>query len=235
MTRVKVCGLTNAEDVRLCVDAGADAVGFVVEFPTPVPWNLERKQAAALMALVPPFVARVAVVSGDAASVVALARETGADVLQLHGDETPETVAAVRSTLRGTGVRVIKALRIPRDAPREPGPWLAAGDRFAAAGAAAILLDPQSPERPGGTGLTLDRTLAAAIRSRARWPLILAGGLTAETVAHAIGEVRPYGVDVLTGVEDAEHRKVPASVRAFIAAVHEAQGWGVASRGVTCE
>ncbi|MCC6420019.1 MAG: phosphoribosylanthranilate isomerase [Gemmataceae bacterium] len=229
MTRVKVCGLTNAEDVRLCVAVEVDALGFVVEFPTPVPWNLPREQAATLMAAVPPFIARVAVVSGDATTLVDLARKTGADVLQLHGDETPETVGAVVAALRGTGVRVVKALRIPGGGSGEFGSWLSAGDRFVAAGAAAILLDPRSPERPGGTGLTLDRTLAASLCATAKWPAILAGGLTAETVAEAVARVRPYGVDVLTGVEDAEHRKVPARVRAFVAAVRAQEQRAVSS------
>lgn len=215
MTRVKVCGLMHEDDVRMCVEAGVDALGFVVEYPVPVPWTLDRHRAAALMAAVPPFVARVAVVSGDAATLLEIARTTAADVLQVHGDESPETVEAVRTGLRGSGCRIVKALRIPPGA-KDPAEWITLGDRYAAAGADAILLDARTDERPGGTGVAVDTALAAAVCQGARWPVVLAGGLTPDNVHDAVQAVWPYAVDVLTGVGDQHHRKVAPLVRAFM-------------------
>jgi phosphoribosylanthranilate isomerase len=217
MTRVKVCGLMHEDEVATCVDAGVDALGFVVEYPVPVPWTLARQRAAVLMAGVPPFVARVAVVSGDASTLLGLARATGADVLQLHGDESPGTVEAVKAGLDGSGCRIVKALRVPPGAA-DPARWVALGERYIAAGADAILLDAHTEERPGGTGVAVNTSLAAAVRAAAAWPMVLAGGLTPATVGDAVRAVRPYGVDVLTGVEDERHRKVAGLVRAFVAA-----------------
>src|SRR4051794_12735291 len=99
MTRVKLCGLTNEADVALCAESGADALGFVVESPLPVPGTLDRRRAAELMRGVPPFATRVAVVGGDAATIVAIAEATGADALQLHLDEDEATVSEVRERL----------------------------------------------------------------------------------------------------------------------------------------
>ena len=223
MTRAKLCGITTEDDAALCVEAGADALGFVVEYPLTVPWTIDRRRATELMRSVPPFVTRVAVVGGDAATILAIAEATGADALQLHLDEDEATVGAVRDGLAGTGTRVVKALRISADGGAVPaGEWVAAARRFVDAGADAILLDSKTAGRPAGTGRTVDWSLARTVARELEAPLVLAGGLTPENVAGAIGEVRPYAVDVISAVEDASHRKVPERVRAFVAAVRGA-------------
>jgi phosphoribosylanthranilate isomerase len=218
VTRVKLCGLTSEEDVALCADAGADALGFVVEYPLPVPWTLTRARAAELMRDVPPFATRVAVVGGDAATVLAIAEATEPDALQLHLDEDKATVAAIRAGLAGTGTRIVKALRIDAGAAPPVEGVLAEARRFLDAGADAILLDSKTGSRPAGTGQPVDWSLAAAVAAGLGAPLILAGGLNPENVAGAISTVRPHAVDVISAVEDAEHRKVPERVRAFVAA-----------------
>jgi phosphoribosylanthranilate isomerase len=160
VTRVKICGITSEDDAALCVEAGADALGFVVEYPLPVPWTIDRSRAASLMAALPPFVVRVAVVGGDAPTIVAIAETTRADVVQLHLDEDEATVAAVRKRLAATGTRIVKAIRIGAD-PEGAQPaahWLRLAHRFLDAGAHAVLLDSKTRSRPAGTGKPVERS-----------------------------------------------------------------------------
>jgi phosphoribosylanthranilate isomerase len=218
VTRVKLCGLTCDLDVAVCADAGADALGFVVEYPLPVPWTLTRRRAAELMRRVPPFATRVAVVGGDAATVLGIAEVTEPDALQLHLDEDEQTVAAVKDGLAGTGTQIVKAIRIDAAAAPAVGEVLAAARRFVEAGADAILLDSKTSGRPAGTGTRVDWSLARDVAAALDAPLVLAGGLTPENLARAIETVRPHAVDVISAVENAEHRKVPERVSAFVAA-----------------
>lgn len=223
MVRVKLCCNTHAEDVALCVEEGADALGFVVEYPTPVPWSLTRRQAAALMRQVPPFVSRVVVVGGDADTILRIAADTGADALQLHGDEPEHVVEAVRAGLEGTPVQVLKALRVGGGEEAAATDWVAEVERFARAGADGILLDAKSPTRAGGgTGATFDWSIARDVSAAGLLPVVLAGGLTPENVATAVEVVGPYAVDVITAVEDSRHRKVRERVRAFVRAARGA-------------
>jgi phosphoribosylanthranilate isomerase len=224
MTRVKICGITTEDDAALCAEAGADALGFVVEYPHPVPWTIDRDRAAKLIGSVPPFVVRVAVVGGNAATILAIAEAARPDVLQLHLDEDEATVAAVREGLAATGIRLVKAIRIDADGGAAPpaSEWLALARRFLDSGADAILLDSKTSSRPAGTGKTVDWSLAREVAASLDAPLILAGGLTPENVAGAIRDVRPYGIDVITSVEDASSRKSPERVRAFMDAARAA-------------
>ena len=222
VTRVKLCGLTSEADVALCAEAGADALGFVVEYPLPVPWTRERTRAAELIHGAPPFATRVAVVGGDAATVLAIAAATEPDAVQLHLDEDEATVTAVREGLSGTGTQVVKAIRIHAGDAPAAGEVLVSARRFVDAGADAILLDSKTSGRAAGTGIPVDWSLAREVAAALGAPLILAGGLTPDNVAGAIETVRPHAVDVISGVEDPEHRKVPDRVRAFMAAARSA-------------
>jgi phosphoribosylanthranilate isomerase len=220
LTRVKLCGLTSEVDVELCAAAGADALGFVVEYPLPVPWTLERARAAELMRRVPLFAVRVAVVGGDAATILAIAETTQPDVLQLHLDEDEATVTAVKQQAAGT--QIVKAIRIRSGETPASADVLAAARRFVDAGADAILLDSKTEGRAAGTGIPVDWELARDVAAGLGAPLVLAGGLSPENVGNAIETVRPHAVDVISAVEDAEHRKVPERVSAFVAAVRAA-------------
>jgi len=224
MTRVKICGLMNEEDVRLCVKAGADAVGFVTEYPIPVPWNLDRLRARELAALTPPFVSTTAVVGGPVESILQIAHAVRPDVLQLHGDETKEDIAHICSSLADTGIKVIKALRIDIDtgkarfALEDP---LEAATALAETGLSALVVDSKTANRPAGTGMPLDWNTIREISASLSIPLILAGGLTVENVAGAIERVRPYGVDVISGVERAPGIKDAERVLRFVRTVRE--------------
>lgn len=205
-TRVKICGITREEDALLAADAGADAIGLVF-------WERSRRaigvgQARAITTSLPPFVSTVALfVDPSTDEVWRVIGEVRPDLLQFHGDEAP-------SFCERFGVPYIKALGIGDRAPGEA----ALGYHAKARG---LLLDTHDPVDMGGTGRTFDWTLAPSGLAR---PTILAGGLTAENVARAIAIVRPWAVDVSSGVESAPGIKDEARLRAFMRTVAAANG-----------
>ncbi|HET58136.1 MAG TPA: phosphoribosylanthranilate isomerase [Deltaproteobacteria bacterium] len=225
MTRVKICGMRTGEEVRLCVEAGAHALGFVTEYPADVPWNLDRDEAMRLMDLVPPFVYRVIVVGGDPDTVLSLAEYLKPQAVQLHGNEPPAVTRDIIAELSVMRIPAIKALRFSVETGRCLGTDLdplEAGKLFESAGADALLLDSVSEKRVAGTGHSIDWTMARTIRDGLRIPVILAGGLHAGNVARAVTAVRPYAVDVISGVENPNGDKDPRKVRDFIAAAASA-------------
>ena len=207
--RVKFCGLTRPADVEAAAKAGAAYVGFVF-FPKS-PRHLTPEQARALALAVPPGIAKVALtVDMDDAGIDAILDSVPVDLLQLHGRETPERVAAVKSR---TGLPVMKAVGVagPED--------LATLDSFTRV-ADQILVDAKAPKGaalPGGNGIAFDWRLIAG----RRWPLpwMLAGGLTPDNVAEAVRLTGARQVDVSSGVESAPGVKDPARMAAFAAAL----------------
>lgn len=203
-TRVKICGLTRPGDVDAAVGAGADAVGFV--FVAGTPRCVAVEAAAALRLRVPPFVTAVGLFVNESLPVIRSTVEAvGLDAVQLHGEETPELVAECSRF-----VRVIKALRVR-------GPETL-GQVPAYAGAGAILLDAFVPGAHGGTGARFDWELAVGAVGLGR-PLILAGGLNPANAEEAVRRVRPFALDVSSGVESAPGLKDAAKIRAFVEAV----------------
>ena len=198
--KVKICGITRTTDALAAADAGADALGFMFYVSSPRCVNHER--AAQIIRELPPFVARVGVfVNPTEAEVREAIARCGLDTLQFHGEETPEFC-------RKFGLKVIKAFRI-RDAASLQATGAYSGE--------AWLLDSYVAGQLGGTGSRFNWDLAVeAVRSRR--PVILAGGLTPENAAEAVRQVRPYGLDVSSGVESAPGLKDAAKVHAFIAA-----------------
>jgi phosphoribosylanthranilate isomerase len=204
-TRVKICGVTRLEDARLAVELGASALGF--NFYRPSPRSVSPAAAAAIIRTLPPFVVAVGVFAdeADAEHVAAVAREARVAAVQLHGPR----LLAVDGKLRE--YPVIRAVAVRDGFKLEELTGLAAS---------AFLLDAFDPQLIGGTGKTIDWALA---REAKRFgPVILAGGLTPENVGQAIREVRPFAVDVASGVESAPGKKDAAKLRAFFAAVEEA-------------
>lgn len=205
MTRVKVCGITAEADRDAAVEAGADALGFVVDVPKDTARELDPDRAAALVAATPPFVSTVLVtMPANADRAVELYRRVGADAVQLHNDLPADAVAAVRER---TGAPVLKAV------PADPEP----ARRYAPV-ADALLVDSRDERGAGGTGEPADRAATRAVAGAVDVPVVLAGGLTPDTVAEAAAAVEPYAVDVSTGVERREGRKNHDAVRAFVAA-----------------
>jgi len=195
--RIKVCGITSLDDALAAVDSGADALGFV--FYAKSPRRVTPEEAGEIIRRLPPLVTTVGVfVDEPAERVNEILRTARLDAAQLHGDETPGECRRVEA-------RVIKALRV-----RGPGVI----ERMAGYDVAAFLLDAFREDAPGGTGETFDWAIAERAVGRGR--VILSGGLTPDNVAGAVRRVRPYGVDVSSGVELAPGRKDPERVRRFI-------------------
>jgi len=182
--KVKICGLMRMEDVAMCVRHGANMLGFVVEYPRPVPWNLSACEAANLMAACE---AKTCVVTdGSAEKILELARRLRPDFVQLH-----DCGAALCDALRDLGVGVIATLR-PRTADLEQ-----AARRFCDAGAQALLLDP----RDAINGGTADLSAFERVRCAVNCPVVLAGGIAPDNVREIVREARPEMIDLMTGVE----------------------------------
>jgi len=207
VVRVKICGVRRPEEARWAVEAGASAVGVVF---APSPRRVSPEEARLIFREIPPFVVRVGVfVNENPSRVREVARDCGLDAVQLHGDEDPEAYRFPG------GPRIIKAVRVGCQAPEEILAAVAGGSID------ALLLDTLVPGTYGGSGLRLNWRTAAALRRMWSGPLILAGGLTPDNVGEAINAVRPYAVDIASGVER-EGRKDPVRIREFILRAYEA-------------
>ena len=197
-TRVKICGITRREDALSAIAAGADALGFV--FYPPSPRAVTAEQAQPLIAGLPPFVSKVGLfVNASAEQVRHVIAVTGIDCLQFHGDETADYCTQFN-------LPYYKAIRV------KSGVNLVQC-QLDFASAAALLLDTYSEKAVGGTGEVFDWTL---IPQGLEKPLILAGGLTVDSVAQAIAQVAPYALDVSGGVELQKGVKSPQKIAAFM-------------------
>ena len=197
---VKICGITTEDDALLAVAMGADAVGFIF---APSPRQIAVKRAYDISRRLPPEILTVGVFRDEhPARVVELVHDAGLKAAQLHGHESAADVAAVAQSIRFVIKAVVAGSHDARHA-----------DQF---GTGLILLDAPAP----GSGKVFDWTLAGDVALGPR--IILAGGLNPSNVADAIGQVRPWGVDVSSGVESEPGKKDPRLVRSFIAAARAA-------------
>jgi phosphoribosylanthranilate isomerase len=204
MTLVKICGITNAGDARVAADAGADAVGIIF---AESPRRVDVEEARRISIALPENVIRVGVfVDEDPAEVLMISREVGLDLAQLHGDEPPETVTA----LREAGVKVMKALRV------ESAATLEAIDEFEAD---LFLLDAYSTRARGGTGERFDWGVAKSLKGRDN--IVVSGGLGPENVREAVEFFEPFGVDASSSLEDGPGRKNGELVRRFVLAAKD--------------
>ena len=201
-TRVKICGITRVEDALKAVELGADAIGLV--FYAPSPRNVSIQQAMEIANQVPAFVSVVGLfVDAEAGFVNEVISQVKLDLLQFHGDETPEECAQYR-------LPFIKAIRVKIDTN-----LVQYADKFMAA--KALLLDAYTEGVAGGTGNVFDWNL---IPKNLVKPVILAGGLNVNNVAQAIEQVQPYAVDISGGVEAAKGIKDAAKIAAFMQQVY---------------
>ena len=204
VVRSKICGITRIEDALAAVEQGADAIGLV--FYAKSPRAVTVQQARMIVAALPPFVTTVGLfVDASRCELGEILDAVPLDLLQFHGDETP-------AECEGYHRPYIKALRV------KPGDDVAAQVALYE-NASGVLLDTYVPGIPGGTGEAFDWSLVPEGLSK---PVILAGGLTAENVAQAIAQVRPYAVDISGGVEVSKGIKDAAKIRAFMQAVKAA-------------
>lgn len=211
MVRVKVCGLTREADLRVATDGGADAVGVVADVPVDTPRNVAVDRAAELLAVVPPFVTGTLVTMPETPEqAVSLVERVRPDALQIHGEFDREFVEAVRNA---TDVTLVVAIGCDEDARAST----------LAPVVDAFLVDSRSESGAGGTGRTHDWTATRRLVDSLDVPVVLAGGLTPTNVADAVRSVRPYAVDVASGVERRGGVKDHDAVRSFVATAHGTQ------------
>ncbi|MBI5557324.1 MAG: phosphoribosylanthranilate isomerase [Deltaproteobacteria bacterium] len=204
-TRIKICGMTDPDEVRYAVAAGVDALGFI--FAKESPRYIEPERARALVASLPPFVAAVGVFRNeDPERVAEIVRSCNLTVIQLHGAESPDYCRRFQT-------RVVKAFQVHD--------MLTAQDLLPYEEAVCgFLLDTYDKNQGGGTGKTFDWSLVHKLRPGK--PLILAGGLGPDNVARAIAQVKPFAVDVNSAIEREPGRKDPQLISRLVAAVRGA-------------
>lgn len=207
MVRVKICGITSEVDAQAAIEAGANLIGF--NFYSKSPRRITEEEAAKIRAKLPGKVKAVGIfVNRLPADVIALRSSLELDAVQLHGDEPPEAVAQIAPV-----VPVIKAFHVEAEFP------LTTLDEYSRA--FAFLFDAAHTGQYGGTGHTTDWDVARRAASSHR--IILAGGLKVENVAAAVRIVRPYGIDVASGVESSPGKKDHGRLREFIQEVRRAE------------
>jgi phosphoribosylanthranilate isomerase len=207
MVKVKICGITNLNDARQAIEAGADMLGF--NFYRPSPRFVEPDEARKIIDSLKreaEFVAVAIFVDESLESLIEQVRKSGVDAVQLHGDETVAYCADLKSVLNGT--TIIKALRV--SGSFQPG----TATNYAVD---AIMLDAFHNSLRGGTGKVIDWEIAEKTRELVP-ELFLSGGLSPENVAEAIARVRPFAVDACSRLELSPGRKDPSRVKAFVRA-----------------
>ena len=212
--RLKICGIRTQKDLQLCLEADVDAVGFVVEYPTPVPWNIGVSQAQDLIASVPPYTSSVLVTTGSPDTVLSMVDQIRPSVLQLHGDETEEEIRTIVEKSRH--VRVVKALRVSVSESTDVDWIVNQAYTYVKCGISALLLDSKTDTMPAGTGVPLNWNTARQVVEAIEIPVILAGGITRENVHQALQIVNPYGIDLISAVETTPGVKDPKKLMAFV-------------------
>ncbi|WP_180160321.1 phosphoribosylanthranilate isomerase [Acinetobacter sp. YH12054] len=206
-TRAKICGITRIQDIQSVVQAGVDAIGFV--FFAPSPRSVTAVQAAELIQHVPPYVQTVGLfVNASAADIQDILKNSPVDILQFHGDESPEQCQTIAQSV---GRRWYKAIQMKPELD-----VIAEIQAFQQAGASAVLLDAWHPELKGGTGHSFDWSQFPKLDI----PLILAGGLKPDNIEEAIQTTGAYAVDVSGGVELAKGIKDQQLIERFMQGVH---------------
>ncbi len=211
--KVKICGLTRPEDIAACVDAGAAYAGF--NFFPKSPRYVDPIQASSLASLAPESLSKVAlVVNAEDDLIEQIVSEVPLDMLQLHGSETPERVAEIRTRF---GLPVMKVLGVATEADLAPlDAYSAVSDQ--------LLIDAKAPKGavlPGGNGITFDWKLVAKLQFSKPW--MLAGGLTDLNVAEAVAKTGVVQVDAASGIESAPGVKDAGKIARFVAAAQNAQ------------
>lgn len=214
-TRIKICGLTRMDDARAAVAAGVDAIGLVF---APSKRQISTVLASDILLMVPPFVSVIGVFVDEAVErIIQHVVELGLHGVQLHGEESFETCAHLRQVLP-KGVSIIRRVRVsPNDSPDT------LAERLAEDGWEDALLDPGAGDgRPFAWGIAARLSVGHPDAPAGAARIFLSGGLTPENVGEAIRIVRPYAVDVSSGVEESPGRKSAERMCAFVAAVRAA-------------
>lgn len=199
MVRIMICGARRQEDISLLVAAGVNSIGLITEVWQDIACNLNRQETKKLCSLIPPFITSVLIVTSDNLDDICMMTDyINPDILQLHGMNSVDDVLFIRKRLN---IRIIKTLHFQGTEIAGGGDSLSRAGEFIEAGASAILVDSYNTKKAGATGQLMDLALAREIRdSIMPEPLILAGGLHPDNITEAVEIVRPYGIDVYSGV-----------------------------------
>ena len=222
-TRIKICGICRPEDALFAAELGADAIGMV--FHAPSPRSVSLDQARAILDVLPPFITPVALfVDAPPETILHTAQTLGLRTIQLHGDEAPELVAALKP------LTVLKAVCVEKkDFPQRLAAWRRAIDVYELNNLSGLLLETANTSVAGGAGIPNDWQTIREAQSAHLFdglpPLIAAGGLTPESVGDVVRVLRPYAVDVSSGVEEVRRQKSRTKIEAFVAAVRDADIW----------
>jgi phosphoribosylanthranilate isomerase len=194
-----VCGSRRTEDIQLLVEAGVDGIGLITEVWQDIACNLTRDQARKLKQLIPPLVSSVLIITEEKVDEICrLTEYIRPDAVQLHGFNTPDDVARLKEKLE---TKIIKTLHFQGERMAEGDDPIGCARQHLAAGADAVLVDSYQKDKVGATGETMSLSICRKLRDGIYpSPLIMAGGLNSENVAHMVNIVRPYAVDVFSGV-----------------------------------
>jgi phosphoribosylanthranilate isomerase len=204
-TAVKICGLKRVNDIRLCYELGVDMVGFVTEYPLPVPWNLTPEETKTLLEEVQAPVKSCIVTGGTCDKIIALAESLRPDYIQLHYNETLVDTNYIVRALRPLHIGVIKTLPL---SPYERLAQFGTADiqdcieLLNSTGIFAILADTRAPSNAAGNGIPVDVVLYRQIKRCAQKPVILAGGIKPENLTQLLSRAQPDIIDIMTGVEN---------------------------------
>lgn len=214
-TRIKICGITRAEDALAAARAGADAIGLV--FYNPAPRSVTLEAAREILSVLPPFVTPVGLfVDAAADEILQTTAELGLGHVQLHGHERPEIVERLR------GRAVLKAVRVTKELSTELARWRGV------TGLRGLVLETAGTQAAGGTGVENDWGMIREMQDAGTFaglpPMIAAGGLRPENVARVVRDLRPWAVDVSSGVELVRGQKSPELIQRFVREVREAEG-----------
>jgi phosphoribosylanthranilate isomerase len=219
-TRIKICGVCRPEDALLSARAGADAIGLV--FHPASPRNVSIERGREILAALPPFVTAVGLfVDAPNEKILTTAEELGLHHVQLHGHETPEDVHALHA------LTVVKAIRVERGRfSTTLHNWRNAIHTLGLSNLAGFVLETAGTARPGGTGVANDWDTVRSAQDAGDFEglpaIIAAGGLNPETVGEVVRRIRPFAVDVSSGVEASLGMKSEEKIRGFVHAVHAA-------------
>ncbi|MCS4541813.1 MAG: phosphoribosylanthranilate isomerase [Euryarchaeota archaeon] len=218
MVKVKICGVTTSADAKSAIDAGADYIGMIVEVPVQSPRKISL-QKAKLIASQINFNIIAVIMPKTPDDAIKIANELNPFALQLHGKETLRNVKILRNSLPNT--MLIKTLPVSNSVSSSD--LIKTAARYIDSGVDAILLDTYVGNKPGGTGQTHNWEISREVRRALSIPVILAGGLTPENVAKAVKIVKPFAVDVASGVERFPGQKDPNKMKYFVKAAKGAK------------
>jgi len=199
MTKVIVCGSRTVQDIKMLVDSGVDAIGLITEVWQDVPCNLTRAEAREFTTLIPPLIPSILIVTEENTDeILRMVDFVRPDILQLQGFNPASDIKRLKNEI---SAKIVKVLHIDGDKLVEDKEPVRCALTYIEAGANMILLDTYQPGKVGATGITSNLLLARKIRDRIYpTPLVLAGGLTIDNLANATDMVKPYAIDVFSGV-----------------------------------